>query len=238
MANYNSLPVLSKIKIGSKYYYLKDSDVRAALDAEETRAKAAESQALADAKAYTNEQIGSLHLIVYEIVTELPTADAEHEFNTSKTVYLKEEGTKTQDYYSEYICVKKGDGYQWEKLGDTRIDLSNYYTKEQTDSAISTATSPLNTRLTSLENSALKSVPQATATETGGIKIGHTASTGEASVKLDSEGKAYVEAATYSAKANGGLQLEETAFSIKEVSADLLKDGSNTLIINGGGAAN
>ena len=92
--------------------------------------------------------------------------------------------------------------------------------------------------MTSLENSALKSVPQATATETGGIKIGHTASTGEASVKLDSEGKAYVEAATYSAKANGGLQLEETAFSIKEVSADLLKDGSNTLIINGGGAAN
>lgn len=238
MANYNSLPVLSKIKIGSKYYYLKDSDVRAALDVEETRAKAAESQALADAKAYTNEQIGSLHLIKYEIVTELPTADAEHEFNTSKTVYLKEEGTKTQDIYSEYICVKKSSGYQWEKIGDTRIDLSNYYTKEQTDSAISTATSPLNTRLTNLENSALKSVPQATTTELGGIKIGHTASTGEASVKLDSEGKAYVEAATYSAKANGGLQLEGTAFSIKEVSADLLKDGSNTLIINGGGAAN
>lgn len=248
MANYNSLPVLSKIKIGDKYYYLKDSDVRSALDAEEVRANLAEQKALEDAKAYTDSKIGSLSLIKYEIVTELPTADAEHEFNTIKTVYLKEEGTKTQDIYSEYICVKKGDVYQWEKIGDTRIDLSNYYTKDQVDSAISTAVSTeksraesaesvLDERVKELEENALTEVPQASSTEIGGIKIGHVEGEGEAAVKLDSDGKAYVNATQYSAKADGGLLLEGTEFSINKVSSDLIKNGSNTFIINGGEAA-
>lgn len=271
MANYNSLPVLSKIKIGTKYYYLKDSDVRSALDSEEERAQKAEEQVLKDAKAYTDEQIGSLHVITYEVITELPTADAAHEFNTSRTIYLiNEGGTKTQDVYSEYICVKNGEAYQWEKIGDTRIDLSNYYTKEEVDEKISaektraeTAESALSDRLDEVEKhsggtltigdktydggsnvevtaedlGALTEVPQASDTIVGGIKIGHTEAEGEAAVKLDADGKAYVEATTYSAKENGGLLLEGTEFSIKEVSTDLIKNGSNTFIINGGGAA-
>ena len=80
-------------------------------------------------------------------------------------------------------------------------------------------------------------VPLATDSKVGGIKIGHEASKGEAAVKLDTDGKAYVEATLYSAKTDGGLQLEDTEFSIKEVSTDLIKNGSNILIINGGSAA-
>lgn len=161
MANdptYTGTPVLSKIKIGEQLYYLKDDAARSVvttiyndylkaadkieltglIDAEEKRALAAEAQVLVDAKAYTDTKVGQIILIKYEVVTTLPTADADHEFNKSKTIYLKSESGsgKEQDVYGEYICIKVGSNYQWEKIGDTRIDLSNYYTKAEVDAAI------------------------------------------------------------------------------------------------------
>ncbi len=159
MATYSNTPVLSKIKIGTQDYYLKDADARALLttvvdtdipeiqddigEIKENYATieyvdAQDAQVLVDAKAYTNEKVGQIILITYEVVTELPTADAAHEFNKSKTIYLKNESGsgKEQDVYGEYICIKVGSNYQWEKIGDTRIDLSNYYTKDQVDAAI------------------------------------------------------------------------------------------------------
>lgn len=88
---------------------------------------------------------------------------------------------------------------------------------------------------------ALTEIPQATEEALGGIKVGHVAGAGEASLKLDEEGKAYVgipAAIVYSAKANGGLEMDANhAFSIKEVSTDLLKQGEKTLVLSGGNAA-
>lgn len=88
---------------------------------------------------------------------------------------------------------------------------------------------------------ALTEIPQATEEALGGIKIGHAAGANEASLKLDEEGKAYVEvpaAIVYSAKENGGLEMDANhAFSIKEVSTDLLKQGAKTLVLDGGNAA-
>ena len=53
-------------------------------------------------------------------------------------VWIVTEGAE----YAEYVCVDtNGDtdgGYKWEKLG-VGVDLSGYYTKEQTDTAISDA---------------------------------------------------------------------------------------------------
>ena len=86
----------------------------------------------------------------------------------------------------------------------------------------------------------VEALPQATADALGAIKIGHEAAAGEASLKLDEEGKAYVEvpaAVAYTAKENGGLELDENhAFSIKAVSTDLLKQGAKTLVLDGGTA--
>lgn len=95
--------------------------------------------------------------------------------------------------------------------------------------------------VTAADLGALTEIPQATEVTLGGIKIGHTATANEAALKLDTEGRAYVDvpaAIAYSAKENGGLEMDANhAFSIKEVSTDLLKQGTKTLILDGGTAA-
>lgn len=95
--------------------------------------------------------------------------------------------------------------------------------------------------VTAADLGALTEIPQATEAALGGIKIGHAAGANEAALKLDEEGKAYVDipaAVVYSAKENGGLEMDSNhAFSIKEVSTDLLKQGTKTLVLDGGTAA-
>ncbi len=134
----------------------------------------------ADIKTFVQGEVAKIKTINYEIVTTLPTADAAHEFNTCRTIFLKEEGAATQDIYSEYICVNKAKtgtaNYVWEKIGDTRIDLSGYLTTAATvagvafgdDKAISTAelTTALNLKALSHKDSAsgTVSIPAHTAT--------------------------------------------------------------------------
>ena len=95
--------------------------------------------------------------------------------------------------------------------------------------------------VTAADLGALTEIPQATEAALGGIKIGHAAGANEAALKLDEEGKAYVDipaAVVYSAKENGGLEMDSNhAFSIKEVSTDLLKQGAKALVLDGGTAA-
>ena len=249
---WNDLPVLSKLKFGETFYYLKDAEGRTQLQNEVTAREGAITKVLEDAKSYADTKVGQLSLVTYELVTELPAADATSEFNNSKKVYLKAETGTTGNIFCEYICVKKTDGtFVWEKIGDSNIDLSNFYTKKDIDGKVATLNgaieaeanrakgveADLQKQITALDGQALKAVPQASDTEFGGFKTGHVEGAGEAAVKLDADGKAYVNATQYTAKENGGLQLEGTEFSIKEVSTDLLKNGTNAFIINGGGAA-
>lgn len=85
------------------------------------------------------EQLGNLDMVLFEVVKELPTT------NIKKHIYLMkvselESGTK--NLYAEYIytgdITATYDASKWEKLGVKQIetDLSDYYTKEETDSQI------------------------------------------------------------------------------------------------------
>lgn len=85
------------------------------------------------------EQLGNLDMVLFEVVRELPTN------NIKKHIYLMkvselESGAK--NLYAEYIytgdITAVYDASKWEKLGVKQIetDLSNYYTKEETDSQI------------------------------------------------------------------------------------------------------
>lgn len=67
----------------------------------------------------------------YQIVEALPEQDQD-----ANTIYLlaKDSGTG-QDVYTEYMWLND----KWEILGDTSVDLTNYYTKTQTDDAITAA---------------------------------------------------------------------------------------------------
>lgn len=85
------------------------------------------------------EQLGNLDMVLFEVVRELPTT------NIKKHIYLMkvselESGAK--NLYAEYIytgdTTATYDASKWEKLGVKQIetDLSDYYTKEETDNQI------------------------------------------------------------------------------------------------------
>lgn len=100
-------------------------------------------------QAEVNSLIGAIPNINVEIVQILPTAGATYYFNTSKTIYLVPKSTtQTNNSYDEYICTRAGtEGsytYAWEKIGDTEIDLSNYYTKTESDNKFALKTTTIN----------------------------------------------------------------------------------------------
>jgi hypothetical protein len=69
----------------------------------------------------------------YEIVSALPTADI-----STTTIYMVAKATADSDAknaYTEYMYLNGA----WEAIGDTFVDMTNYYTKTEADSAISTA---------------------------------------------------------------------------------------------------
>lgn len=59
-----------------------------------------------------------------KVVTELPTTNI-----SETTIYLLKTGEEDSNLYSEYIYVNN----KWELLGTQKMDLSNYYTKEEVD---------------------------------------------------------------------------------------------------------
>jgi hypothetical protein len=71
--------------------------------------------------------IDNLANIQFLVVDVLPSSDIK-----SNIIYLvKKKGSGT-DIHDEYIYIENN----WEKIGDTSIDLTNYYTKDQVDSQI------------------------------------------------------------------------------------------------------
>ena len=76
--------------------------------------------------------VAAANHLKYQIVESLPEADQD-----PNTIYLlaKDGGEAGQDAYTEYMWLNN----KWEILGDTSVDLTNYYTKAQTDQAITTA---------------------------------------------------------------------------------------------------
>lgn len=77
-------------------------------------------------KNYVDTAIGSISGFDYVVVDTLPTASAE----TMHRIYLvRDTHSDNQDNYDEYITIKTGSVYSWEKIGNTDIDLSQYLKK-------------------------------------------------------------------------------------------------------------
>lgn len=86
-------------------------------------------------ETYTQAEIDSMVSAIpkfaIEVVQTLPTTDI-----SSTTVYLvPNSGTEASNLYTEWIYVANA----WEKLGEQRVDLSNYTTFSDVSSAITTA---------------------------------------------------------------------------------------------------
>ncbi|WP_298654240.1 hypothetical protein [uncultured Eubacterium sp.] len=75
-------------------------------------------------KEETNELVSKIPKFAIEVVTVLPAEDI-----SATTVYLKTGAKSDPDnIYDEYIYVNS----KWELLGTQKIDLTNFYTKEET----------------------------------------------------------------------------------------------------------
>ena len=97
---------------------------------------------LDNAKDYAKELFNKL--TSFEIIkcTELPTEDIK-----TMTIYFLQIDPKDNDLYEEYMYI---DG-QWEKIGNTRIDLSDYVTKEMLQTEVDKLNNSLSTLQTNLE---------------------------------------------------------------------------------------
>jgi len=88
-------------------------------------------------KSEVDSLIAAIPTLTYEVVQTLPTTNI-----STRTIYMVPNGTSTTpDFYDEYMYL--GDTSQpydpdnWELIGTTNIDLSNYYTKLEVDSKLS-----------------------------------------------------------------------------------------------------
>ena len=78
-------------------------------------------------KSEVDSLIGAVSSLNIEVVQTLPT----HDISTS-TIYLVPKTGTTNDVYDEYIYVSNS----WELIGSTQVDLTNYYTKTETDNLL------------------------------------------------------------------------------------------------------
>lgn len=74
-------------------------------------------------KAEVNTLVDTIPKFSIEVVNSLPVTDI-----STTTIYLVRDDSSTGDIYKEYIYVNN----TWEILGTQRVDLSNYYTKQET----------------------------------------------------------------------------------------------------------
>lgn len=78
-------------------------------------------------QTYTKDEvqalIGQITTINFEVVSTLPATGA------SNLIYLVPKAGSGKDVHDEYIWV---DG-KWELIGNTQVDLTNYYTKAEAD---------------------------------------------------------------------------------------------------------
>jgi hypothetical protein len=82
--------------------------------------------------------------VSYQVLTELPAAGKDY---NGVIVLVPEtandDTTAVAGSYVEHLCVNKGTeeapSWAWEKIGTTKAEFANYYTKTEVDSAITTA---------------------------------------------------------------------------------------------------
>ena len=104
--------------------------------------------------------ISNLANLRIEVVTKLPSTG---EVNV---IYLVKTVRKNSNVYDEYIYVEN----TWEKIGNTEVDLSNYYTKEQVYSKSEVYTK---TEVDNIKNDIESNIPTIPNVETGMTGVGN-----------------------------------------------------------------
>lgn len=149
---------LETLALAKKY-----ADKVAAADSDHAMQQAIET-AVRESNIYTDKAIGELTKFNVTIVQSLPTENIK-----THTIYFVPASPLDKDGYYEYMYING----KWELIGNTRIDLSNYYTKQEIEQYIS-------------DNKYV--LPIASSSTLGGVKID------ESSILIDENGMISVSA--------------------------------------------
>ena len=85
-------------------------------------------------KTEVNNLISAMKTGIFRIVSTLPTPS----IDTLNTIYLvPSQDPQTQNVKDEYITIEINNGYDWEKIGSTAIDLTGYATETWVNTQIS-----------------------------------------------------------------------------------------------------
>ena len=135
VVNTNNIPGFNSLKITTLdkvlYNYAgvigtNTINIKNLQDTKQDKLTAGTGIVIKDGVISTTANIGDL----YKIVSTLPTASAD----ISNILYLvpstSEDTENGMNIFIEWLCIKVGDTYKWEKIGETKttIDLSNYIT--------------------------------------------------------------------------------------------------------------
>ena len=152
---YTNAPVLSKVKIGEQYYYLKDADVRAILEAINANVyeklkldlgaiKDGNKQnglaVVSDIKAYVDEMKEIAFDVVKVDAEVVASATAEKYASYHNSIVLVENQEAAAGSCIEYVILRSGEEgsytYKWEQIGTTKVSLSDYVLKTLTIAGI------------------------------------------------------------------------------------------------------
>ena len=152
---YADKPVLSKVKIGEQYYYLKDADVRAILDAINANVyeklkldlgairdgnKQNGLAVVSDIKAYVDE-MKEIAFDVVKVDAEVVASATAEKYNLYRnSIVLVENQEAAAGSCIEYVILRSGEEgsytYKWEQIGTTKVSLSDYVLKTLTIAGI------------------------------------------------------------------------------------------------------
>lgn len=151
-STYTNAPVLSKVKIGTNYYYLKDADVRAILEAINANVyeklkldlgaiKDGNKQnglaVVSDIKAYVDEMKEIAFDVVKVDAEVVASADAAKYAQYHNSIVLVENQGAAAGSCIEYVIIKDGEtSYKWEQIGTTKVNLTDYVEKTLTIAGI------------------------------------------------------------------------------------------------------
>ena len=211
--SWTDTPVISQVKLPSgSTYWFKDDDARANITTLNTAVEAlgnpftyTVSTNAATTPAGVSAQYGS------STVTGTLTASA----TTENKIYLVPEVGVQAGSYNEYITIKVGSTYQWEKIGSTAADFGTLAGKNGVDVTVNydkanantgNSATTVNTGSTSITPAGTVSQPTFTGTKAT-ITVSGTAS-GAATVAINATGvaKNYTPAGTVAAPTFTGTQ--------------------------------
>lgn len=127
--------LLSKIQIGGVLYDLKDAEARRLISDLQKLSHIEYTDVFATDKAikeYVDAQVGAINSFEVIVADTLPTATAETMFK----LYLVSDGNAEAGTHVEYITVQDGEGYKWEAIGSTKMDLADYVTETELETAL------------------------------------------------------------------------------------------------------